>query len=150
MQDLFVPVNAGWKAGRVPFESFFGPTMDLSPTASRFANSTSWLAAVGNEAALSVFAELGADAIYARNRELAEHQRGSLTEIGRAPVELPAQHRSTIVSVPLGETEPAPLLAALKERGVVCAARDGNLRLAVHFYNHEDDIEQVAHALNEL
>jgi cysteine desulfurase/selenocysteine lyase len=41
IQDRFVPINAGWKAGRVPFESFFGPTMDLSPTASRFANSIS-------------------------------------------------------------------------------------------------------------
>jgi selenocysteine lyase/cysteine desulfurase len=29
----------------------------------------------------------------------------------------------------------------------VCSARDGNLRLAVHFYNHEDDIDQVASAL---
>jgi cysteine desulfurase / selenocysteine lyase len=33
-QERFVPVNAGWKAGRVPLESFFGPTMELSPTAS--------------------------------------------------------------------------------------------------------------------
>ncbi|MEZ5237769.1 MAG: aminotransferase class V-fold PLP-dependent enzyme [Microthrixaceae bacterium] len=38
VQDRFVPVNAGWKAGRVPFESFYGPAMDLSGTASRFDN----------------------------------------------------------------------------------------------------------------
>jgi selenocysteine lyase/cysteine desulfurase len=50
-QERFVPVNAGWKAGRVPLESFFGPAMELSPTASRFDNSISWLAAVGDEAA---------------------------------------------------------------------------------------------------
>ena len=30
------------------------------------------------------------------------------------------------------------------------SARDGNLRLAVHFYNHEDDIQRVASALSEL
>ena len=60
MQDRFSPVNAGWKAGRVPFESFFGPAMDLSPTASRFDNSISWVAAIGNAAALSVFDEFGA------------------------------------------------------------------------------------------
>ena len=42
------------------------------------------------------------------------------------------------------------MLTELKQRGVICAARDGNLRLAVHFYNHEDDIDQVAQALNDL
>ena len=36
VQDRFHPIGPGWKAGRAPFESFFGPTMDLSPTASRF------------------------------------------------------------------------------------------------------------------
>jgi selenocysteine lyase/cysteine desulfurase len=150
VQRRFTPFNAGWKAGRVPFESFFGPTMDLSATASRFDNSISWIAAIGNEAALSVFDDFGADAIWARNIELAARLRESLAEIGRTPVGLPAENRSTIVSVPLGAAEPAPLLAALKERGVACSARDGNLRLAVHFYNHEDDIAHLVRALSEL
>ena len=59
IQSRFTPTNAGWKAGRVPLESFFGPTMDLSETASRFDNSISWLAAIGNEAALSTFERSG-------------------------------------------------------------------------------------------
>jgi cysteine desulfurase / selenocysteine lyase len=150
MQDRFAPVNAGWKAGRVPLESFFGPAMDLSPTASRFDNSISWVAAIGNAAALSVFDEFGAEAIYDRNRELAELLRTSLADVGWIPVDLPAANRSTLVSVPLGGAEPAPLLAELKRRGIVGSARDGNLRLAVDFYNNEDDIAQVTHALAEL
>ncbi len=93
MQDRFAPINAGWKAGRVPFESFFGPAMDLSPTASRFDNSISWLAAIGNEAALSVFDEFGADAIYDRNRELAELLRTSLSR-GRLDPGRPARGQS--------------------------------------------------------
>ena len=32
-------------------------------------------------------------------------------------------------------------------RGVVCAARDGNVRLAVHFYDDEDDIARATQAL---
>ena len=150
MQDRFSPVNAGWKAGRVPFESFFGPAMDLSPTASRFDNSISWVAAIGNAAALSLFDEFGADAIYARNRELAELLRTSLADVGWIPVDLPAANRSTLVSVPLGGAEPAPLLAELKRRGIVGSARDGNLRLAIDFYDNEDDIAQVTKALSEL
>ena len=150
IQDRFTPINAGWKAGRVPFDSFFGPDMELSSTASRFDNSISWLAAIGNEAALSVFDDFGAEVIFARNRELAELLRASLAEIGWKPVDLPGANRSTIVSVPLGDAEPARLLAALKARGIVAAARDGNLRLSVHLYNHEDDVARLTRALAEL
>ena len=146
-QARFTPINAGWRAGRVPFDSFFGPQMDLSPTASRFDSSISWLAAIGNQAALTVFDDFGPDRIYARNRELTAALRAALTDVGWEPVDLPEQNQSTIVSVPLGDVEPAPLLVALSGQGVVCSARDGNLRLAIHFYNHEDDIERLARAL---
>jgi selenocysteine lyase/cysteine desulfurase len=149
-QERFVPVNAGWKAGRVPLESFFGPAMELSPTASRFDNSISWLAAVGDEAALSVFARFGADAIYARNSELAELLRQALADCGWTPLDVPEANRSAIVSVPLGDANPAHVVSELKARGVVCSARAGHLRLTVHFYNHEDDIERLAGALSEL
>lgn len=149
MQDRFTPINAGWKAGAVPFESFFGPDMNLSPTASRFDNTISWLAAIGNKAALSVFDTFGPETIYARNRELASLLRASLTDVGWNPVDLPEANRSTIVSVPLGGADPAELLAKLKNQGVVCAARDGNLRLAVHFYNHEDDVDRLAEVLTQ-
>ena len=150
IQDRFVPFNAGWKAGRVPFESFFGPTMDLSSTASRFDNSISWLAAIGDQAALGVFDRFGTDEIFRRNIELADLLRSTMIDIGRGPIDLPVANRSTIVSVPLGDADPAELVAQLKQRRIVCSARDGNLRLAIHFYNHEDDIDQLASALTEL
>jgi selenocysteine lyase/cysteine desulfurase len=53
------------------------------------------------------------------------------------------------VSVPLRGAEPAPLLARLKRSRVACAARDGNLRMSIHFYNHEDDIDRLTRALVE-
>jgi selenocysteine lyase/cysteine desulfurase len=99
--------------------------------------------------ALSVFEEFGVDAIYARNRELAGTLRRSLVEIGWHPVELNEANQSNIVSVPFGAAEPTSLLGALRERGIVAAARDGNLRFSVHFYNHEDDIERLTAALPE-
>jgi cysteine desulfurase / selenocysteine lyase len=150
VQDRFVPLNAGWRAARAPLESFFGPAMDLSPTASRFDNSISWLAALGDEAALSAFAEFGSDAIYARNRELAGLLRNALEASRWPPVELPETNRSTIVSVPLRDADPAEVVSELKARGILCSARDGHLRLTLHFYNHEDDIERLVGALSEL
>jgi selenocysteine lyase/cysteine desulfurase len=149
-QARFTPVSAGWRAGSSPFDSFFGPAMNLSATASRFDSSISWLAAIGNQAALAVFDDFGPGAIYARNRELTARLRAALTGIGWNPADLPAQHQSTIVSVPLGDHGAAQLLSALSEQGVICSARDGNLRLAVHFYNHEDDIERLVTALTSM
>ncbi|HZL74648.1 MAG TPA: aminotransferase class V-fold PLP-dependent enzyme [Propionibacteriaceae bacterium] len=147
VQEWFTPLNAGWRAARVPLESFFGPTMDLSPTASRFDSSISWMAAVGNVAALAVFDGFGPDRIYARNRQLTAVLRGALTEIGWHPVELPDQNQSTIVSVPLGDLEAARVLRALASRGVICSERNGNLRLTIHFYNYENDIARLVDAL---
>jgi cysteine desulfurase / selenocysteine lyase len=43
-----------------------------------------------------------------------------------------------------------PRWSSLKDRRIVCAARDGNLRVAIHFYNHEDDIDRLALALAEI
>jgi cysteine desulfurase/selenocysteine lyase len=146
-QRRFTPINAGWRAGRLPMESFFGPAMDLSPTASRFDSSIGWLAAIGNEAALAVFDDFGPEAIYARNLELSRLLRSTLVEIGWEPVDVPEQNRSTIVSIPLGDRDPDALLEGLSEKGIVCSARDGNLRVSIHFYNHEDDIDRLAAAL---
>jgi selenocysteine lyase/cysteine desulfurase len=53
-------------------------------------------------------------------------------------------------SIPLGDLDPAPLLSKLLDQGVICSARDGNLRLAMHFYNHEDDIVRLAGALTRV
>ncbi|WP_426574608.1 aminotransferase class V-fold PLP-dependent enzyme [Aquihabitans sp. McL0605] len=147
IQERLTPINAGWKAGAVPFESYYGPSMELSPTASRFDSSISWLAAIGDEAALSVFERFGTDAIYERNRELSDLLRAALAGAGWTPVDLPEANRSTIVAVPLGEADPAQQLRELREQGIVCAARDGNLRLSIHLYNHEDDIERLTAAL---
>ena len=149
-QARFTPVSAGWRAGSSPFDSFFGPAMNLSATASRFDSSISWLAAIGNQAALAVFDDFGPGVIYGRNRELTARLRAALTGIGWNPADLPAQNQSTIVSVPLGDQGAAQLLSTLFEQGVICSARDGNLRLAVHFYNHEDDIERLVTALTSM
>jgi selenocysteine lyase/cysteine desulfurase len=147
MQERFIPVNAGWRAGEDPFASFYGPQMQLSPTASRFDSSISWLAAIGNTVALEVLEQFGPDAVHARNRELERALRTALAGAGWDALDLPEANRSTIVSIPLGDLEPARLVRALADEGVVCSARDGALRLSVHLYNHEGDIERLVTVL---
>jgi cysteine desulfurase / selenocysteine lyase len=147
VQRRFTPINAGWRAGAVPLESFFGPEMRLSTTASRFDSSISWLAAIGNEAALTLFDDFGPDTIYARNHELASTLRAALADGACVPADLPESNQSTIVTIPLGDVELSRVVSALSEQGIIVAARDGNLRISIHFYNHEDDIHRLATTL---
>jgi len=53
----------------------------------------------------------------------------------------------TIVTIPLGDAELSRVVSALSEQGIIVAARDGNLRISIHFYNHEDDIHRLATTL---
>jgi kynureninase len=44
-------------------------------------------------------------------------------------------------------TDAATLVASLAEEHIVCSLRDENLRVAAHFYNTDDDIDALLHAL---
>lgn len=140
--DLLSPVLPGWKAARNPAASFYGPQMDLSPTASKFDTSLAWFAALGDDAALGVFTELGVEAVLERNRALTAHLHDALALACPEFVPHAPEHRSTIVSVPVGDDR--AVLARLREAGVVAAARAGRVRLSLHFYNQHDDLDQVA------
>jgi selenocysteine lyase/cysteine desulfurase len=59
----------------------------------------------------------------------------------------PEQHRSTIVSVPVEDAEAA--MVRLRAAGVVASMRAGRIRLAVHFYNLEEEIDRAAAVLAE-
>lgn len=54
-------------------------------------------------------------------------------------------HRSTIVTVPADDLPAA--MARLQAVGVVAAAPAGRIRLSVHLYNLEEEIDRVAELL---
>ena len=145
-QARFTPVNAGWRAGSVPFDSFFGPEMNLSPTASRFDSSISWLAAIGNQAALTIFDDFGPGTIYARNHELTASSGPRSPASGGTRSTCPNRTRARS-SASRSATPSHRGFSVPVRQGVICSARDGNLRLAIHFYNHEDDIERLVTTL---
>jgi selenocysteine lyase/cysteine desulfurase len=139
------PVLPGWKAARKPMESFIGPAMDLSPTASRLDTSLAWFAALADRAAFGVFERFGIDAVFERNAALSRRLHAALAErdLGYRP--FPEAHRSTIVTLPADDL-PATM-ARLEAAGVVAAAPRGRIRLSVHLYNLEEEIERVVELL---
>jgi cysteine desulfurase/selenocysteine lyase len=143
--DSMRPILPGWKAARTPSASFYGPSMELSTTASKLDTSLVWFAALAEQAALGIFKRFGIQAILERNARLAQRLFDALGARGSLPRPLPEPHRSTIVSVPVRDTEAT--MARLRGAGVVASARAGRVRLALHFYNLDEEIDRVAELL---
>jgi selenocysteine lyase/cysteine desulfurase len=60
-------------------------------------------------------------------------------------------HRESPILAARFEGRDAPALAAaLKQRRILTSARHGHLRVSTHFYNNEDDLEQLDRALADL
>jgi selenocysteine lyase/cysteine desulfurase len=119
--------------------------MDLSPTASKLDTSLVWFAALAEQAALGVFRRLGLQAILDRNARLSGRLHDALLAHRAGFRPFAPEHRSTIVSVPVADTEAA--MTRLRDAGVIASARAGRVRLALHFYNLDEDIDKVAELL---
>jgi cysteine desulfurase / selenocysteine lyase len=140
--DRLHPVGPGWKAARKPVESFYGPAMDLSPTASKFDTSLAWFPALADQAALGIFRRFGTGALLARNAQLSLRLHDALTAQRLSFQPSADGNRSTIVSVQVPDTQ--AVLARFREANVVASVRAGRIRLAVHFYNLEEELDRVA------
>ncbi|HEX5214408.1 MAG TPA: aminotransferase class V-fold PLP-dependent enzyme [Vicinamibacterales bacterium] len=143
--DRIHPIGPGWKAGRKPLESFYGPAIDLSPTASKLDMSLVWFAALAEQATFAMFRGFGIDAILERNAHLSRRLHEALAGHVGGFEPFPAAHRSTIVSVEVRDTDQT--LARLRDANVIASVRAGRVRLAVHFYNLEEEIDRVAELL---
>jgi selenocysteine lyase/cysteine desulfurase len=139
------PLFPGWKAGRKPLESFYGPSMDLSPTASKLDASLVWFAALAERASLGIFQRFGVQAMLDRNAHLSARLHDALVAHGTGVRPFPEARRSTIVSIPVADTDRT--MARLKAAGVVASVRAGRVRLSVHAYNLDEEIDRAAELL---
>jgi len=90
-------------------------------------------------ASVQMMLDIGPAVIERRVMELAGLTRTMLTEAG-AEV---APEDSPIIAARLKGRDASMLALELKERRIQVSARHGNLRVSVHFYNDEEDIERL-------
>lgn len=103
---------------------------------------------VGMGASVQLLLDLGPAAIERWTVDLVAAAAAALTERGYRVVSSPRQEeRSTVISVEREGVEPERLEAGLLEAGVVGAVREGRLRLSLHGYNDESDVERLLAAL---
>ena len=140
------PTVTGWFAQADIF-AMDATRYEPSPTARRFETGTPPVPnTYAAEAGLSIIREIGLPAIEARIGELTEAVRAAAREAGYsvATPEDPDRHGPMVA---IRAQDDAALVGILNEAGIVTSCRDGNLRIALHFYNDERDVESLFTAL---
>jgi selenocysteine lyase/cysteine desulfurase len=100
-------------------------------------------------AAIEMFLQAGTERIACRVAEIAEKTRAVLRAAGAELLSDRSPHYdSPIIAARFPGQDPSAIARRLQERKVLVAARHGNLRVSPHFYNHEDDLEQLAAVLS--
>jgi len=90
--------------------------------------------------------EIGPEAVESKVLDLAEQTRNLLREFG-AEVNAEA---SPITAARIPGIEVSQLARTLQAKGILVAARRGNLRVSPHFYNNEADLSELKLALDGL
>jgi cysteine desulfurase / selenocysteine lyase len=144
-RERFRPVTMGWRSARHPRETYYGTTMNLSETASRFDSSLSWISMVGDREALLLLNAVGIEAIEAHNLRLAHRFRAGIEELAIETPPFPEAERSPVVALTLPDAERT--IARLTAAGVVGALRGDGIRLSFHVFNNESDVDRALEAL---
>jgi selenocysteine lyase/cysteine desulfurase len=141
-----LPTQTGWFAD----EDIFAMSIaDYSPhpTARRFDSGTPPVPSLyPGVAGMGLIAEAGVPAIEAHVGALVDRLFDGLDELG-ATVATPrgkGEHGPLVCVV---STDPNALVAALVKERIVTSTRDLNLRIALHLYNVEDDVDRILQAL---
>lgn len=98
---------------------------------------------------IKFIAEIGIQAIQDRILELGKILENRLHENQfRISSPLSREHRSGITIIPLDN--PEVVVEKLKEKKIIVSARGGGLRVSLHFYNNEEDIDALVKALEKI
>jgi selenocysteine lyase/cysteine desulfurase len=141
-----LPSQTGWFADKDIFQMDIS---DYSPAADarRFDAGTPPVPNIyAGLAGMSIIEEAGTAAIEDHIAGLAERLHDGAEELG-AKVVTPRGARSPLVCI--ASTDVNALVAALGEEKIVCSERDGNLRVSLHLYNVEQDVDRLLDALRQ-
>lgn len=137
-----------WLSVREPFD-FGQTTIELAPSARRFECGTpNFAGTVGLHSSLKMILEVGVDRIEKRVLSLLEQAVDRLEQKGyevRSPRKKGEQ--SGILTFSHERYDPETLKDRLLEAKVVTTLRGGGVRISPHFYNNEEEIEQMLAAL---
>lgn len=131
------PIQAGWYAGDDVWQSCYGPSMGLAPSARRFDVSPAWPAWVGAEPAIRMFAGLDLAEVWSRASGLGDLLCDALG--------IERQHQAIVTWADPDGAD----LRRLGDAGLTVSGRAGRMRASFHLFNDESDVVAVARALGK-
>ena len=146
LRTELLPTQTGWFAD----EDIFAMSIaDYSPHASarRFDSGTPPVPSLyPGVAGMELVAEVGVPAIEEHVGALVDLLLAGLDELGAtvATPRAPTEHGPLVCVV---ATDPNALVDALASERIVTSTRDSNLRISLHLYNVEEDVERILAAL---
>ncbi len=112
---------------------------------------TPWVVLYGLNAALELLESLGPECILEHNLKLQRVLRAGLRQRGFLPnAPDDAATGSGICVVPVSGDEHGAVRALLREASIMTSPRGGGVRISTHFYNDEDDVLKLLHAIDRL
>jgi selenocysteine lyase/cysteine desulfurase len=146
LHEKLLPTQTGWFADE---DIFRMDISDYSPAADarRFDAGTPPIPNIyAGIAGMGMVEEAGVDAIEPHVRGLVDRLLAGLDELG-ATVATPRGEEEYGPLVCVGSTDPHALVGALRAERIVTSSRDANLRISLHLYNDEEDVERILGAL---
>jgi kynureninase len=144
--ESLVPTVTGWFAQQDIF-AMDTTRYDPARSARRFEMGTPPVVNIyAATAGLDIIEEVGLEAIAGRIGELTG-QIKSLAKAARYTIATPTDPARHGAMIALRCHDAPALVARLAEQGIVVSDRDNNLRISPHFYNNEQDIDQLFAAL---
>lgn len=151
MLDNIEVSNLGYK-GMVDEQDYLDHTIRLKPDASRFEEGTLNITGIiGLKASLELLLSIGILKIEKRLFEITDLLSGKLLSRDFVIKSPPGMHeRSGIISFYHKKISTGMIYENLFKANVVCATRDGAIRISPHFYNNNDDVDNFLNALPEI
>ena len=148
LHDRLLPTQTGWFADE---DIFRMDISDYSPAADarRFDAGTPPVPNIyAGLAGMGIVEEVGVATIEAHVKGLADRLLTGLDELG-ATVATPRGDGEYGPLVCVASTDPHALVMELQRERIVTSERDTNLRISLHLYNVEEDIDRILEALAE-
>jgi selenocysteine lyase/cysteine desulfurase len=146
LRSELLPTQTGWFAD----EDIFAMSIaDYSPhaTARRFDSGTPPVPSLyPGVAGMELVMEVGVPAIETHVRGLADRLLAGLDELG-ATVVTPRGEKEYGPLICVLATDPNALVAALAAERIVVSTRDSSVRISLHLYNVEEDVDRILAAL---